>query len=198
MVLTGTVPVSSSNAAACQGLHALLLGVAVVADSVQFHLVSGQSHAEIARDNILHALDRGVFEFYDPAASLADEMIVMTLSHCFVARLAFVEVSLVEQRAFFEQAQRPVNRRVADVRIDLLDLGVQFLGADVMPVIEEYARDVVALAGRLEPALLEASVEGEHPLFRADRGFAIDYGVPSRRAFGEPRHLGTQVEASPR
>ena len=172
--------------------------MAVVADSVQFHLVPGESHAEIARDDVLHALDRGVFEFDDPAASLADEVIVMALAYCFVARLAFIEVSLVQQRAFLQEPQRPVNRRVADVRVDLLDLGVQFLGADVMPVIEEYARDVVALAGGLEPALLESRVEGEHPLFRADRGFAIDYGVPSRRAFGEPRHLGTQVEASPR
>src|ERR1700731_1675922 len=103
LVLTGTVPVSSSNAAACQGLHALLLGVAVVADSVQFHLVPGESHAEVARDDVLHALDRGVFEFDDPAASLANEMIVMTLSHCFVTRLALVEMSLVQQRAFLEQ-----------------------------------------------------------------------------------------------
>ena len=105
---------------------------------------------------------------------------------------------LVQQRAFLQQPQRPVDRRIADVRIDLLDLGVQFLGADMMTVIEEHARDVVALAGGLEPALLEAGVKGHHPLFRADRGLAIDYGVANRRAFAEARHLGTQLAASPR
>src|ERR1700722_4149980 len=191
-------PASSSSFAASLRLHALLLRVAVVADSVQFHFVPGQSHAEVACDDVLHTLDRGVLKFDDPAASLADEMIVMTLAHRFVARLAFIEVALVEQRAFFEEPQRPVNRRIVDVRINLLDLGVQFLGADVMPMIEEYARDVVALAGGFEPALLQACVEGEHPLFRADRGFAIDYGMPSRRGFAQARHFGTQVATSPR
>ena len=127
--------------------------------SVQFHLVPGQRHAEIARDDILHALDRGVLELDDPAASLADEMIVMALADGLVTRLALVEMALVQQRAFLEQAQRPVNRRIADVRVDLLDLGVQFLGADMMPVVEEYARDIVALAGGLQPALLEAACE---------------------------------------
>src|ERR1035437_7513279 len=71
-------------------LHAIL-GVAVGADSVQFHLVPGQRHAEIAGDDVLHALDRGVLELDDPAASLADEMIVMALADGFVTRLALVK-----------------------------------------------------------------------------------------------------------
>src|SRR5208282_2622120 len=128
-------------------LHALLLGVAVGADSVQFHLVPSQRNAEIARDDVLHALDRGVLELDDPAAALADEMIVMAFADRFVARLALVKMALVQQLAFLEQPQRPVDRRIADVRVDLLDLRVQFFGADMMPVLEEDARDVVALAG---------------------------------------------------
>ena len=62
----------------------------------------------------------------------------------------------------------------------------------------ERMQNIVALAGGLEPALLEASVEREHPLRRADRGLAIDYGVASRRGFAGTRHLCPQDEASPR
>src|SRR5277367_5839201 len=149
-----------------KSLHALLLSFAVGADSVQFHLVPRQRHAEIARHGILHALDRCVLEFDDSAASLADEVIVMPLADRLITRLALVEMPLVEQRAFLQQPERPVNRRIADVRIYFFDLGVQFLGADMMPVLEEYARDIVALAGGFEPALLQARMEGEHPLLR--------------------------------
>ena len=125
-------------------------------------------------------------------------MIVMALTDGFVTRLPLVKMAFVQQRAFLEQAQRPVNRRIADVRVDLLDLRMQFFGADMMSELEKYACDVVALAGGLEPALLEPDVEGAHPLFRADRPFAIDYGVTSRRDFAGTRHLGAQAGASPR
>ncbi len=67
----------------------------------------------------------------------------------------------------------------------------------MMSQLEEYACDVVALAGGLQSALLEPRVEGMHPIFRADRGFAIDYGVTSRRGFARTRHLSAQEEASP-
>src|SRR5215469_13788496 len=175
----------------------MLPGAAVRADSVQFHLVAGQRHAQVARDDVLHALDRRVLELDDLAAALADEVIVMALADGFVARLTLVEMALVQQLAFLEQAQRAVDRRVADVRVDLLDLGVKFFGADVMAVLEEHARDVVALAGGLEPALLQAGVKGEHPLGGAERRFAIDYGVAGRCDFGSSRHLITQAGESP-
>jgi hypothetical protein len=35
------------------------------------------------------------------------------------------------------------------VRVDLLDLGIKLLGADVPSESEEYARDVVALTGSI-------------------------------------------------
>src|SRR5271163_230681 len=185
-----------------KSLHAVLLSFAVGADPVQFHLVPRQRHAEIARHGILHALDRRVLEFDDPAASLTDEMIVMPLADRFVTRLALVEMPLVQQQAFLQQPHRPVIGRIADARIYFLDLAVKFLGADMMPVLEEYARDVVALAGGLEPALLEARMEGEHPLFRSDRRFAIDYGAASCRgsafAFAGARHRRPQDGPSPR
>src|SRR5579863_2470705 len=85
-------------------LHAVLSVVAIRTDSVQLHFVARENYAEIARDDILHALDGGVFELDDLAASLADEMIVMALADGFVTRLALVEVALVEQRAFLQQA----------------------------------------------------------------------------------------------
>src|ERR1700726_2711418 len=123
-----------------------------------------QRDAEFARHGLLEPLDRFVFEFDDPAAALADEVVVMMFAGDFVARLTFVEVALVDQVAFLEQAQRAVDGGIADVRIDLLDLSVEFLGTDMAVEREEDARDVIALAGRLEPALLKPRVKLRHPL----------------------------------
>src|ERR1700730_7197702 len=127
-----------------------------------------QRDAEFARDGLLEPLDRFVLEFDDPAAALADEMVVMMLTGDFVARLAFVEVPLIDQVAFLQQAQRTVDGSVADVRIDLLALSVEFLGTDMAVEREEDARDVIALAGRLEPALLQPRVKLRHPLLGLD------------------------------
>ena len=129
---------------------------ALGAKPVELHLVMAQRDAEFARDRLLEFLDRLVFEFDDAAAAFADEVVVMMVAGDFIARLALLEVALVDQVAFLEQAQRAVDGGVADVRIDLLDFGVELLGADMAAQREEDARDVVALAGRLEPALFEA------------------------------------------
>src|SRR5271155_4930017 len=107
-----------------------------------------QRDAEFARDRLLEFLDRVVLEFDDAAAALADEVVVMMVAGDLVACLALIEVALVEQVAFLEQAQGAVDGGVADVRIDLLDFGVELLGADMAPQCEEDACDVVALAGR--------------------------------------------------
>src|ERR1700730_9261067 len=116
-----------------------------------------QRDAEVARDHLLELLDRLIFEFDDAPAALADEVVVMMLAGDFIARLALVEVPLEKQIAFLEQSQRPVDGGVADVRIDFLDFGVEFLGAEMAAEGEEHAGDVVALAGRLEAALPAAS-----------------------------------------
>ena len=137
----------------------LLLVAAVGAESVEFHLVMGQQHAQLLRDCLLHQFQFVVLELDYLAAAFADEMVVMMLAGDFIARLTLVEMTFGEQVAFLQQLERAVNRRIADVRIDLLDLGVEFFRTDMPPQLEEYARDIVALAGRFQPALAQPRME---------------------------------------
>src|SRR4029077_9188308 len=136
-----------------------------------------QRDAEFARDRLLELLDRLVLEFDDASAALADEVVVMMLAGDFIARLALVEMAFEKQIAFLEQSKRPVDGGVADVRIDFLDFGVEFLGADMAAECEKDPRDIVALAGRFKPALLEPGVKLCHPLL----GLA-GYRIADRRA----------------
>src|SRR5579885_93566 len=164
-------------------------GEAVGAGAVQLHLVPPELRAELARDGFLEALDAVVFELDYPPAALADEMIVMPFVNRFVARLAVVEMPLLEQIAFPQQPKGSVDGRVADMRADLLDLGGHFFGADMAADFEEHARDIVALARGLEPALLEAGVKQRHPLLRADARPAVYDSASGRAAFFGTRHL---------
>jgi hypothetical protein len=50
------------------------------------------------------------------------------------------------QVAFLQQLERAIDRRIANVRVDL---GIKLLCADVPSESEEYARDVVALTGSI-------------------------------------------------
>ena len=144
--------------------------------------------AELTGDRLLEALNAIVFEFDDLAAALAYKMVVMMFVDRFVAGLTVIEVPLLQKVAFAQQPESPIDRGVADVRADFLDLGIEFLGADVPPDAEKDARDIVALAGRLESPLLEAGVQGGHPLFRVDVRLAAKDRAASRGAFFCTRH----------
>src|SRR5579872_1300814 len=138
---------------------------ALGAKPIEFHLVMGQGDAEFTRDGLLEFLDRFVFEFDDAAAAFADEVVVMMVASDFITRLPFLEVALIEQVAFLEQAQRAVDGGVADVRVDFLDFGVKLLGADMPAHREEHTRDVVTLPGRFKPARFQPLMELRHPRF---------------------------------
>ena len=139
-------------------------------------------------DRLLEALDAIVFEFDDLAAALAYEMIVMMFVDGFVAGLTVVEVPLLQKVAFAQQPQGSIDRGIADMRADFLDLGVEFLGADVPPDSEKDPRDIVALAGRLESALLKTGVQGGHALFCVDMRLAANDRAASRGTFFCTRH----------
>jgi hypothetical protein len=98
----------------------------------------------------------------------------MMLVDDFVAPLPVVEMALRDQFAFLEQLQRTVNSGVADVRINLLNLGVQLFGADMASQGKEHAGDIVALPGGLQPAVLKPCVEHLQPLISADARTARD------------------------
>ena len=120
---------------------------------------------ELPGHGLLDALHALVLKLDDAPAVLADEMVVMALLvDDLVPALSVVEVPFGDQLTFLEQLQRPVDGGVADVRVDLLDLGVQLFGADMAAQRKEHPRNIVALAGRLQPPLLEAAVEHFHPL----------------------------------
>src|SRR5208282_3234247 len=161
---------------------------AIGAGAVQFHLMPPEFGAELMRHRFLQPFEAGVFKFDNSAASLADEMIVVVLVDRFVPRLPIVEVAFLQQLALAQEPQGPIDRRVAYVRTDFLDLGVELLGADMASDAEEHARDIVALPGGLEPALFEARVKSRHPLFRADAWPAVYDRAASHGAFFCTRH----------
>src|SRR5271155_3237288 len=107
-----------------------------------------EQDAELPGHGLLDALHALVLKLDDAAAVLADEMVVMALLvDDLVAALPVVEVAFGDQLAFLEQLQRAVDCGVADVRVDLFDLGVKLLGADMAAQLKEYPRDIVALTG---------------------------------------------------
>src|SRR5215469_16224990 len=151
----------------------------------------GERDSQFARHGLLDALHALVLELNNAAAALADEMVVMALLVDYlVAPLSVVEMSLRDQLALLEQLQSAVNGGVADVGVDFLDLGVQLLGADVTSQIEEHARDIVALAGGLEPAFLEPRVEGFQTLVGTDARTTRD-----GRMFSAFPHLRHETES---
>jgi len=76
------------------------------------------------------------------------------------------------------------------VRIDLLDLGVEFLRTDVPPQLEEYARDIVTLAGRFQPTLAQPRMEYAHPIVGRRTPAALDYRAAALFADIFARHRG--------
>src|SRR5579872_1788250 len=158
------------------------------ADAVKFHLVPRQRRLQLARDHFLQSLEAFIFELDDLAASLANEMVVMFVADNFVARLAIVEVALRNELAFFQQTKGSVDGRIADVRIDLFHFGIQTFGADMLSEAEEDTRDIVALAGRFESAILQARMEEFHLMIGVDPGLAIDHGAVRRLDLFGTRH----------
>src|ERR1700730_2296245 len=103
----------------------------------------GQRDPQFACHSLLDSLHPFVLELDDAAAALANEMVVMALLvDDLVTPLSVVEMALRDQFAFLEQLQRAVNCGIADVRIDLLDFGVQLLGADMAPQGKENPRNI--------------------------------------------------------
>src|SRR5688572_29624962 len=87
-------------------------------------LVAMTQHREATEplgDLVLQALDLVVLEFEDESALHADQVIVMIADHL-EARLAVAELALDREPAIDEELQRPIDRRVADLRLSLANL----------------------------------------------------------------------------
>src|SRR6185437_9615014 len=81
---------------------ALLVGAAVRAQPVEFHLVMGQQHAHPLRDRLLHPLEIVVLELDYLPAAIADEMVVMVFAGDLIARLPLIKVALEQQVTFLQ------------------------------------------------------------------------------------------------
>ena len=120
---------------------------------IEFELVTQHLEGTQASCDFLFAfLERFVAELEDLAAIRTDQVIVnVRLAEERVEPgNAVTEVSWLSQSIFDQDLEGPVDRRVADPRIVVLDDVVEFLDADVLVEFEECGDDKVALPGRLE------------------------------------------------
>jgi len=136
----------------------------------------GEDHAELLSDVMLHPLDRVVFEFNDFAAVLADEMVMMVLARNFKTGLIFVEVALSQQLALLEQFEGSINRRVADVRIYLLDLSVEFFRTHMSAEFKKDPSDIVARRRRFKATVTQSRMKQLHSLLRLARAGMLPTG----------------------
>jgi hypothetical protein len=136
-----------------------------------------------ARDALLEPLQLLARELDDLPAPLADDVVVVLdrLLDRLEARLPVVEVALGGEPDLPQQLEGAVDGGVAHARVHLAHGGVELLDREVSRRAEEHARDVVALRGRLEPALAQRLLELPHP--RAHRhGSAAQPLAPPRRS----------------
>src|SRR5579875_61031 len=156
------------------------------AQAVQLDFVAGQRYAQLAGDHLLNLFQALVCEFDDAAAVFADEMVMMALVDDFIAPLAVIKMALGYQFAFLEQLQGAVDGGVAEMGIDLLDLGIKLLGADVAAQFEEHTRDIVTLRRGFKPMLAQPLMELRHALVGTDRRGLAHAGA--RRRYARMRH----------
>ena len=76
-----------------------------------------------------------------------------------VARDAIVEGDLAGQTAFGQQFQCPVDRRVSDAGVFLLNEPMKFVGGEMVAGFEEGTQDGVPLRGLLQADTLQMAME---------------------------------------
>ena len=67
-----------------------------------------------------------------------------------IAHHPILKIDLESQPALREQLERPVNGRVPDARVFLLDQPMQILGAEVFAGIEKHLENAVSLGALLQ------------------------------------------------
>ena len=125
---------------------------------VQLVAMSQDPEAVAIRDLALGSLDHRALELDDLPAPDADQMIVVLV--CDLVARQPIEAALLGEPGFAEQLHRPVDRRVADVRVSLTHLSIQILSGDVTPHGQEHPENRLALLGVLEVVLFEVLSQG--------------------------------------
>ena len=122
--------------------------LAILAESVQFHLVAVQFEPETTGHGVLQFLYPGILKLYDLSAGRTDTMVVVG-NNVLVEGLTVTKVALVHQACVTQESHRPVDRRKPYVRIDTFYLGMNVVDADVALGGKKPYGDVVTLLGGL-------------------------------------------------
>jgi hypothetical protein len=105
----------------------------------------------MVRNSILQGLEGLVLEFEDLSTINADQVIVMaSFSNGLKSRLPVRKLSLGCQSQAGQELHGPVDRCIADLRIYLGYLGVDFSEVLVSGGVEEDVEDLLTLFGRFE------------------------------------------------
>ena len=118
-----------------------------VAGAIKLKVVIGDPESVFLRQTFLDFLEEGqllrgeIGVIDDPAAAVADEVVVMILTGRSLddleSRPAIAEVELEDETNADQDLQGPVNRREADGRIESVDLHVDFFRAQMPPCLRK-------------------------------------------------------------
>ncbi len=110
-----------------------------------------QRIAERGGDGMLQLFDLFVAKLDDATRLHVDQMIVVITGHLLIARPAVAEIVASEDVGLLEQANGPIDRRDADLRIDLNGAAVDALDIWVIHSFRQNPGDDAALIGHLQP-----------------------------------------------
>jgi hypothetical protein len=120
--------------------------------------VAQNGESEIIRYFFLRSFNFCRFEFKDPSATSADQMIVV-LVFDLVASDSIVKMTFLGKTRIHEELQRAINGGVADMGIALANALVEVLARHVPARFEESIKDRLALFRMLEAVRLKESRE---------------------------------------
>src|SRR5690554_1001235 len=120
---------------------------------------------ELARYFFLQALDLLVHEFDDFARLRVDQVIVMLIARCFVARAPVAKLVAFQNTGFLEGFDGAIDRGNGDSRIDMDSPLIELLYIRMVCRLGENPRDHQPLFGHLQAALnAEGFDSGTHKL----------------------------------
>src|SRR5262249_473841 len=92
------------------------------------------------------------------------EMVMMIFAGHFKARWSLIKMTLGQQLAFLQQLESPINRCIADVRIDFLHFSIKFFRTDMATEVEENPGYIIAWRSGFQTAVSQARMEQFQPL----------------------------------
>ncbi len=123
-------------------------------DTVKFQPVIDETVTEFFRHGALQCLDFCVLELDYLTALNIDQVVVMRFGNFFVARTAVAKIVPIQNIVLFEQADRTVDGRDTDFRIDRNRALVDKLDVRMVVRFTQNTRNDAALTGNLQPLIM--------------------------------------------